>query len=123
MQTVVAALANRRRGRGALERWVPWMRDFRGERRAALEFQRASTEYRLIAAASDLEDERLVRAFGRKVQLDALPQIRGGDANDIVLATVVVWRSLKDLDADLLLVYLRAAILQRLSANIEQKIP
>ncbi len=54
-----------------------------------MKFGGALMKYGLIAAASDLEDECLVRPLGRKVQLDALPQIRGGDANNIVLASVI----------------------------------
>ena len=61
--------------------------------------------------------------FGCKIHLDALSQLRGADANDIVLASVVGRGSAEDLGADLLLVYIRAAVDQRLAANIEQKIP
>src|ERR1035437_9016997 len=79
-------------------------------------------EYRLIPASRDLEDQSFMRAFGREIQLDALSQFGRVDPNDIVLASVVGGASSEDLRAYLLLMDLRAALFQRLAADVEQKV-
>jgi len=64
-----------------------------------------------------------MRAFGCEVQLDALSQLRGGNANNIVLAPVIGRRPSEDFGPDLLFVYLRAAVLEGMAAHEQQKLP
>jgi hypothetical protein len=79
-------------------------------------------EYRLIPASRDLKDQSLMRAVGRKIQFDALSQLGGVDPNDIVLAPVVGRIPSEDLGADLLFMNFRAALFQRLAADIQQEV-
>jgi hypothetical protein len=82
----------------------------------------ALTEYRHIPAARDVEEERLVRAFGREIQLDSLSQLCGGYANNIVLTSVIGRRSPKDFGTNLLFVDLRRAVLEGMTAHEQQKL-
>ena len=85
-------------------------------------FDRPAMKDRLICAPRDFEDQSLLGSFAGKVLLDPLPQLGRVDPDYIVLASVIGGRPAKYLGADLLLVDLRAARLQRLVAHVQQKI-
>ena len=79
-------------------------------------------EDRFVAAVGNLEDQRLCRSFRGKIRLDPLPEFRGIDPDDVVLASVIGQGPAKDLCADLLLVDLGAPVLERLHSDVEQKV-
>jgi hypothetical protein len=79
-------------------------------------------ENRLVGTARDFKNEPLPHAGGYKIGVDALSQLGGIDADNIVLAAVIRVGPAKNLCADLLFVDLRAPLPQRPLADIEQEI-
>jgi hypothetical protein len=82
----------------------------------------AKTKDGSVAAARDLEDQRLMFAIGGKVGIDAFAKFGRTDPDDVVLARIVGVLAPEHHAPDLLLMDVAAALLDRPSPDVEEKL-